>query len=65
MPNLKQALNCLNKLNNYSKLPADHRWVSVVRHYIKDKNFTPRKENKKISGVRVRSHNTTLAAIVS
>jgi len=37
MANSKQkALDALNKLNNYSKLSANHRWVSTVRHYIKD-----------------------------
>jgi len=36
----KKALDCLNKLNNYAKLPPDHRWVSVVRHYIKEEKFT-------------------------
>ena len=37
MGGFDKALRCLNKLNNYAKLPADHRWVSVIRHYIKDK----------------------------
>jgi hypothetical protein len=35
-PSKLKALGALNKLCNYSKLPFDHRWVSVVRHYIKD-----------------------------
>ena len=35
-PSKLKALDALNKLNNYSKLPFDHRWVSTVRHYIKD-----------------------------
>ena len=40
MADYNKALRCLNKLNNYSKLPEDHRWVSTIRHYIKDKNFS-------------------------
>jgi hypothetical protein len=35
-PSIEKVLRCLNKLNNYAKLPVDHRWVSIVRHYIKE-----------------------------
>jgi hypothetical protein len=37
-PSKQKALDALNKLNNYAKLSADHRWVSTVRHYIKEEN---------------------------
>lgn len=42
IPSRKKALDALNKLNNYSKLPVDHRWVSTVRHYIKEAGRTVR-----------------------
>jgi len=42
MADKKKALDALNKLNNYSRLPADHRWVSTVRHYIKEAGRTVR-----------------------
>jgi hypothetical protein len=40
MSDYEKVLRCLNKLNYSAGLPADHRWVSTVRHYIKDKAST-------------------------